>query len=137
MRVQRHACGRRRRRAPRHRDAEQRVGAEPALVRRAVERDHRLVDRPLIGGACRDRLRDLAVDVGDRLQHALAEITLLIAVAQLERLAHARRCARRHCRASDCAPVERDVDFDCRIASRIENFAAVHPLYLQDRSSIE
>ena len=36
------------RRAGRHRDAEQRVGAEPALGRRAVERDHRGVERALI-----------------------------------------------------------------------------------------
>ena len=33
------------------------------------------------------RARDLAVDVGHRLRHALAEVALLVAVAQLERLA--------------------------------------------------
>ena len=41
--------GRRLRR--RQRDAEDRVGAEPALVRGAVELDHRLVERALLGGA--------------------------------------------------------------------------------------
>ena len=33
------------------RDAEDRVGPEPALVRGAVELDHRPVERPLLGGA--------------------------------------------------------------------------------------
>ena len=62
--VERHVPRRARRRAQRrHRDAEQRVGAEPALGRRAVERDHRLVERALVEVAADERLRDLAVDV--------------------------------------------------------------------------
>ena len=51
----------------RQRDAEDRVGAEPALVRGAVELDHRLVERALLGGAgALQRRGDLTVDVGDR-----------------------------------------------------------------------
>ena len=50
------------------RDAENRVRAEPALVRRAVELDQPLVERALVGGVqAAHRLGDLAVDVADRL----------------------------------------------------------------------
>src|SRR5690606_26427973 len=71
----------------------QRVGAEPALVRGAVELDHRLVERPLFGRARPDQgLGDLAVDVRDRPGHALAAPGLA-AVAQLDRLELAGRGA--------------------------------------------
>ena len=57
----------------RERDAEQRVGAEPALVRGAVELDHRPVERALLGRPGPGQRRgDLAVDVGDRPADALA-----------------------------------------------------------------
>jgi hypothetical protein len=56
-------------------------------VRRAVERDHRLVERPLVGGLADERRGDLAVDVCHGLAHALAEVAPLVAVAQFERLA--------------------------------------------------
>ena len=56
------------------RDAEDGVGAEPLLVGRAVELDHRLVDVDLVlGFHAADRLEDLAVDGLDRLLDALAE----------------------------------------------------------------
>ena len=49
------------------RDAEDRVRAEAALVRRAVELDQRAVEARLVEHvAARDRLGDLAVDVRDR-----------------------------------------------------------------------
>ena len=50
-----------------------------------------------------DRVEDLAVDGGDRLAHALAEIALLVAVAQLDRLVRAGRGARRHGRAAEAS----------------------------------
>ena len=51
------------------------------------------------------RLADLGVDVLDRLQHALAEVALLVAVAQLDRLA---RCRWRRPRARPRGPSRRD-----------------------------
>jgi hypothetical protein len=57
-----------------HRHAEQRIGAESALGRRAVERDQGLVEPALIELAADDRLCDLAVDVGDRLADALSSV---------------------------------------------------------------
>mgnify|MGYP000863299623 CR=1 FL=1 len=50
----------------------------------------------LVGGLAGKRRGDLAVDVADRLQDALAEVALLVPVAQFEGLARARRGTRRH-----------------------------------------
>ncbi len=70
----------------RHRDGEDRVGAELALVGRAVELEQALIDRRLIERAQADDCRtELLVDVLDGLQHALAEVALLVAVAELDR----------------------------------------------------
>ena len=66
--VERQAARLRRRLGDRQRDAEDGVGAEAALVGRAVERDQRLVDLDLLLGVhAADRVEDLAVDGVDRL----------------------------------------------------------------------
>jgi hypothetical protein len=64
--------------------------------------------------------------VRDGLQHALAEISAFVAVAQLERLALPSRRAGWHHRASGHATLERDLDLYRRITTRIEDLAAVH-----------
>ena len=56
----------------RQRDAEDRVGAEPALVRGAVELDHRPVQGALLGPRALQGGGDLAVDVRDRRGDPLA-----------------------------------------------------------------
>ena len=95
--VQRNAGVRRRSVRHRQRDAEDRVRAELRLVRRAVQLDHRLVERALVAGVHAAHLRrDRLVDVGDRLQHALAAVAPGVAVAQLQRFVDAGRCARWH-----------------------------------------
>ena len=77
------------------RDAEDRVGAEARLVRRAVELDQRAVEARLVERVEADeRLGDLAVDVADRLRDALAAPGVA-AVAQLDRLELAGRRAGR------------------------------------------
>ena len=107
------------------RDAENGVGAEAALVRRAVEIDHDLVDLDLLLGVhVAERLEDLAVDGLDRLLHALAEIARLVAVAQLDRLMRAGGGARRHRGAAHRAVFQHHIDFDRGIAAAVENFAA-------------
>ena len=108
----------------RERDPENGIGAEPALVRRAVERDQRLVDLGLrLGVHAADGVEDLAVDGVDRLAHALAEVAL-VAVAQFDRLVRPGGGARRH-RGAPLAPVlQHDVDLDGRIAAAVEDFAA-------------
>ena len=101
------------------------LAPEPALVRGAVEIDHDLVDLDLLlDGLIAQRLEDFAVDGLDRLLHALAEIALLVAVAQFDRLMRAGGGARGHRRAADRAVFQHHIDFDGGIAPAIENFAA-------------
>ena len=109
----------------RERDAENGIGAEPALVRRAVEIDHDLVDlHLLLGGHVTQCLEDLAVDGLNRLLHALAEIARRVTVAQLDRFMRAGGSTRGHRRPSQRAVLQHDIDFDRGIAAAIENFAA-------------
>ena len=106
-------------------DPEQRVGAEAALVRGAVELDHRLVERALLGGAGAGQRRgDLAVDVGDGARDALAGPGVAT-VAQLDRLELAGRGAGGNRGQTAGAGLQRDFDLDGRIAARVEDLARV------------
>ena len=78
----------------------------------------------LLGVHAADGVEDLAVDGGDRLLHALAEVARLVAIAQFDRLVRAGRGARRHGGAAERAVLQHDVDLDGRIAAAIEDFAA-------------
>ena len=101
------------------------LAPQPALVGRAVEIDHDLVDLDLLlDRHVAQRLEDFAVDGFDRLLHALAEIARLVAVAQFHRLMRAGGGARRHRRAADRAVFQHHIDLDRGIAAAIENFAA-------------
>ncbi len=112
------------------RDAEDRVRAEAALVRRAVELDQRAVQAGLVEHVvARDRRGDLAVDVRDRLRHALAEVGVA-AVAQLGRLELAGRGAGRDGRAAVRAGAQRELDLDGRVAARVQDLAGVDGLDL-------
>ncbi len=117
----------------RHRDAEDRVGAQLALGRRAVERHQCLVDAALIQLAVDQSFRDGAVHVADGLAHALAAVAASVAVAQLQGLALAGRRARRHRGTAERAARERHVDFNSRIAARVEDLAGMNSRYLQSR----
>ena len=127
----------RRRLRHRQRHAQQRVGPQPRLGRRAVEVDEALVDQPLV-----DRLHahelgtDLVQHRGDGLLDALAAEAQRVAVAQLVRLVLARRRARWHRRAGQCAVVERNLDLDRRIAPRVEDLACADLLDDRHRCSI-
>ena len=103
--IERQPARLRRRLGHRQRHAEDGVGAEPALVGRAVELDQRVVDAALVLGVhAGERIEDLAVDGVDRLEHALAEVALLVAVAQLDGLVRAGRGAGGHRRRGRSAP---------------------------------
>ena len=123
--VERQARGRRGR--PRHGegDAEDGVGAESPLVLGAVELDQDPVEQGLVPRVgAQDLAGDLAVDVRDGLRDALSAVALLVAVAQLQRLALAGRGARRHRRAPGRASREQDLDLDGRIAARVQDLPA-------------
>ncbi len=112
------------------RHAEDRVRAESRLVRGAVERDQRIVERLLAGRIHSMHGRgDLAVDVRHRARDALAA-PRLSAVAQLGRLELARGGARGHRRVAVCARAQADLDLHRRVASAVEDLTGVHPLDL-------
>ncbi len=111
-------------------DAEDRVGAQAALVVGAVEVAERGVDQPLLEGLlAEEHLGDLAVDVADRLLHALAAVALS-AVAQLDRLVFAGRRPARHGGTAPSPADEHDLGLDRGIAPRVEDLASldVHDL---------
>ena len=107
------------------------LAPEPRLVRRAVERDQRLVDGGLSRGvAAAQRRGDLAVDVRDGLEHALAEVALRVAVAQLDRLVLAGGGARGDGRCPLAAIREDDPDADGGKAAGIEDLVGTDRLDL-------
>ena len=125
--VERKVAGGSRRLGGRERHAEDRIGAEPRLVRRAVERDQRLVDLVLrLGVHTTDGVEDLAVDRLDRLAHALAEVAFLVAVAQLDRLVGAGRRAGRDRSATHAPVLQGDVHLDRGIAAAVEDLACMN-----------
>jgi len=79
------------------RNGQRRVRAEARLRVGAVELDQSTVQPGLVARVAPEQRRaDFTVRVGDGLQHALAEVALLVAVTQFHRLARAGRGARRH-----------------------------------------
>ena len=70
----------------RHRDSEDRIGAELAFVRRAVELDHRAIDADLIRRSHTiERRRDPLLDTLHRELDSLAAVTIGVAVTKLDR----------------------------------------------------
>ena len=69
--------------------------------------------------------RDRLLDVPHRLPHALAAVALAVVVAQLDRLALARRRARGHRGPAQRAGLEPHLDLDGGIAARVEDLARV------------
>ena len=124
--IERKRRGLRRGLGHRHRDAEDRIGAEAGFVRRAVEFDHHGVDVALVGRVEAEQLReDLVIDGSDGLEDALAEVTRLVAVAELDRFVSARGGARGDGGAARRAIFQRDFGFDGRVAPAVEDFAGV------------
>ena len=119
-----------------HRDAEDGVGAELALVLRAIEADHRGVDADLVLRVMTDEEGgDLFVHVLDGLEDALAVVALLrvdalseglrahVAVAEFVGFVGASRGAGRDGRATADAGGEDDIDFDGGVTAGVEDLA--------------
>ena len=106
------------------RDAEDRIRAEAGFVRRAVEIDQELVEAHLVGRLhAGEGVEYLALDILDRVPHALAAEACGIAVAELHRLVRAGGGAGRNGGTPDGARLEQHLDLDGRVAARIENLA--------------
>ena len=118
------------------RHGEQRVGAQAALVGRAVQLDHRAVDGHLVVRIVADQgLGDLLLDVLHGLQHALAQVAVLVAVAQLHGLVLAGGCPAGHRRAPRGAAGDQHVGLDGGVAAGIEDLPG--PDLLDDRHVFE
>ena len=86
------------------RNTEDGISAEVALGVSAVESKHCLVDLDLVESAhTLEGFGDGAVYVGHSLEDALAHVAALVAVAELEGLVDAGRCARGNRSATECA----------------------------------
>src|SRR6267143_5407029 len=97
-----------------------------ALVGRAVEVEHGVVDRNLVVGRHPLEPRpDHLVDVLHRLEDTLAPEALLIAVTQLDRLVLPGRRAAGHGGPARGAARQSDVGLDRRVAPAVEDFARV------------
>ena len=93
-----------------HADADDRVRAQPRLVRRPVQVDQRLVDQPLVIGLVPEQFRlDLVDDALDRPSHPLAAV-LRAAVPQLDGLEGAGGRPARYPGPPNGAVVERYLD---------------------------
>ena len=113
-----------------HTDAEDGVGAELALRRRAVELDHRAIKAGLIVGVEANELgREDLVHVLHGLQHALAEIARLVAIAQLDGLVGSGRGTRWHRGPALAAVLEHHVE----LAVRHDQLILVHTPHLEDK----
>ena len=101
-----------------HRDREDGIGAQAALVPRAVERDHGRVDQALIGRIHAGQFRrQNTFHVVDGMQDTAAEIMRFVAVAQLHCLMFSGRGAARHRCPAHGAAIEDDIGFYCRISA--------------------
>ncbi len=107
--------------------AEDGVGAQTALVVRAVEGHELSVDAPLIEGfPAFEEVGYLAVHCVDRPGDPLAG-PLRPAVAKLHRLVGAGALARRDAGPAPGPAFERDLHLDCREAPGIKDLPARHP----------
>ncbi len=117
----------------RHRNRQDGIGAQPALVLGAIEFDHLLVDGALVGGVeVGQGVGDFAVHIFYRLQYTLALVALLVAVAQLDRLVLAGGCSAGDGCTSPGSVGQGDFRLDRRIAARIENLPRPNFLNLRD-----
>ena len=108
----------------RQRNSKNRVSAKFLFVGGTVERNHRTIDSDLIESihAAND-FGDLVFDIIDRFQYPFAEILVFLAVAQFPRFVFPGACSAWNDCPADCAASQFDVDFDCRIPSRVQDLS--------------
>ncbi len=130
VRIQRHALGLGSGLGSRQGHGEDRVGAELGLVLSTVELDHRVVQGLLIGRIlAQQQIANRPVDVAHGLQHALAQVAALVAIAQFQSLARTGGCTGRRAGAADDAVIEDHIGFHGGVATGVENFT---PLDVDD-----
>ena len=107
-----------------HRDRENRVGSQLALVGRSVQLAHAAVDLALVAGVHAFEFgSDELVHVVDRFQNALADVARLVAIAQFDGFVLAGGRSAGNGSAASRAASENDVGFNGWISAGIQNFA--------------
>ncbi|MNE33035.1 hypothetical protein D3C80_1266770 [compost metagenome] len=102
------------------------VGTQLAFVLGTVQLDHRAVEGFLVGSIlAQQQVADRAIDVGHGFQHALAQVTALVAITQLQCLAGTGGCTGRRASAADNAVLEDHIGFDGGVATGVQNLAAL------------
>ena len=123
--VQRHAKGVGRGLGAGQGDAQQGVGAQAGLVGGAVQLLEQAVDGHLVHGVQADEgFRDLAVDGGYGVFHALAQIAALVAVPQLAGLVNAGGSAGGHGGPAHSAVVQPDLRLHGGVAPAVQDLPA-------------
>ncbi len=113
--------------------AEDSVGPQPRLVLRAVQVDEGLVHGRLVQGREAEHgRRDLAVDVLDGAEDALAAVAGGVAVAQLQGFVAAGAGARGHRCPAAAAVDERDLYLQGGVAAGVQDLPAANALDLHD-----
>ncbi len=98
------------------------VGTQPTLVGRAVQIEHDLVERFLIGDVPADhRRRDLIQNVGYGPRNALAAVAVST-ISKLNSFERPRRCSRRHRCSAEGAASEKHLGLDGRVSPGVEDF---------------
>src|SRR6202795_4672512 len=109
----------------RHRNSQNRVRSQPSLVGRAIQLDQPGVERALGGGVnSGEGFRNLAVNIGNCLQNALAEVLCLVTITQFDSLVLTRRRATRHDVPRTGAAIQKNFSFNGRIATRVKHLAS-------------
>ncbi len=108
-----------------HGNGQNGIGAQAALIGRAIQVDHEAVDLGLLRGVFAvERGGNLAVNVGRGIQRALAEVTRLVAIPQFHGFMLAGGCARGHGGPSHAAVCEINIRFHGRIPAGIQNLSS-------------
>src|SRR5690606_20473650 len=126
VRVQRHALGLGGGLGGSQGHGEDGVGAQLGLVLGTVQFDHGAVQTFLIQGITADQqLADGTIDVGNRLEYALAQVTALVAVTQFQCFAGAGGGAGGGTGAAEDAAFQNHVCFNGRVTARVQYFTTL------------
>ncbi|MNO86315.1 hypothetical protein D3C76_777110 [compost metagenome] len=102
------------------------VGAQLGLVLGTVEFDHRAVQSLLVSRIlAQQQVTDRAIDVGHGLQYALAQVTALVAIAQLEGFAGASGGTGRRTGAANDTAVQDHIRLNGRVAAGVQDLTAL------------
>ncbi len=122
MSVELDALGLRCRLGSRQRDGKNRVGTQRFLVLGTVQRQHGIVQRALVECIhAHEALADRAIDGFDCLQHALAQITALVAITQFQRFTRTGGGTGRSAGTGALATLQHDLGLYGRVTTGIEH----------------